>query len=109
MFDRLFALAFDFATQNLLQIKRRRLRSASRSDQAGQVGLEPTTPGFGDRCSAKLSYWPLWGIEALTLFRDEADVFGIADSIFLAQVVQDHFDGFFPSCNSSPDMMYIPV
>ena len=27
--------------------------------QAGQAGIEPTTPGFGDRCSAKLSYWPI--------------------------------------------------
>ena len=27
-------------------------------DQAGQAGIEPATPGFGDRCSAKLSYWP---------------------------------------------------
>ena len=25
---------------------------------AGQEGLEPPTTGFGDRCSAKLSYWP---------------------------------------------------
>ena len=25
---------------------------------AGQEGIEPPTPGFGDRCSAKLSYWP---------------------------------------------------
>ncbi len=25
---------------------------------AGQEGLEPPTCGFGDRCSAKLSYWP---------------------------------------------------
>jgi hypothetical protein len=28
--------------------------------QAGQAGIEPTTPAFGERCSAKLSYWPLW-------------------------------------------------
>jgi hypothetical protein len=27
--------------------------------QAGQVGIEPTTPAFGERCSAKLSYWPM--------------------------------------------------
>ena len=27
--------------------------------EAGQAGIEPTTPGFGDRCSAKLSYWPV--------------------------------------------------
>jgi hypothetical protein len=26
---------------------------------AGQEGLEPPTAGFGDRCSAKLSYCPL--------------------------------------------------
>ena len=26
---------------------------------AGQEGLEPPTLGFGDRCSAELSYWPL--------------------------------------------------
>ena len=25
---------------------------------AGAAGLEPTTPGFGDQCSAKLSYAP---------------------------------------------------
>src|SRR6185436_1479820 len=25
---------------------------------AGAIGLEPTTAGFGDRCSAKLSYTP---------------------------------------------------
>jgi hypothetical protein len=29
--------------------------------EAGQAGIEPTTPGFGDRCSAKLSYWPAVG------------------------------------------------
>jgi hypothetical protein len=29
--------------------------------QAGQVGIEPTTPAFGERCSAKLSYWPVLG------------------------------------------------
>jgi hypothetical protein len=45
----------------------------------------------------------LWGTMALTLFRDVAGVFGIADSTSLAQVVQDHFGGFFPSCNFSPD------
>ena len=27
---------------------------------AGQEGIEPPTPGFGDRCSAKLSYWPIY-------------------------------------------------
>jgi hypothetical protein len=27
--------------------------------QAGQAGIEPTTPAFGERCSAKLSYWPV--------------------------------------------------
>ena len=26
---------------------------------AGQEGLEPPTSGFGDRCSTKLSYWPI--------------------------------------------------
>jgi hypothetical protein len=26
---------------------------------AGQVGIEPTTSCFGDRHSAKLSYWPV--------------------------------------------------
>ena len=26
--------------------------------EAGETGLEPATPGFGDRCSAKLSYSP---------------------------------------------------
>ncbi len=31
--------------------------------QAGEVGLEPTTYGFGDRCSAKLSYSPVCGGE----------------------------------------------
>jgi hypothetical protein len=25
---------------------------------AGAIGLEPTTPGFGDRCSTRLSYTP---------------------------------------------------
>ena len=25
---------------------------------AGQGGFEPTTPGFGDRCSTNWSYWP---------------------------------------------------
>jgi hypothetical protein len=29
------------------------------SRMAGQEGIEPPTTGFGDRCSAKLSYWPL--------------------------------------------------
>src|SRR3954452_24513433 len=28
---------------------------------AGAIGLEPTTAGFGDRCSAKLSYTPAAG------------------------------------------------
>ncbi len=28
------------------------------SSVAGQGGFEPTTPGFGDRCSANWSYWP---------------------------------------------------
>lgn len=26
---------------------------------AGAVGLEPTTPGFGDQCSSQLSYAPI--------------------------------------------------
>jgi hypothetical protein len=51
----------------------------------------------------------LWGGFALTLSRDEVDVFGNADRIYLAQVVQDHSGGFFPSCNFSPDNLYIPV
>ncbi len=25
---------------------------------AGQEGFEPPTPGFGDRCSNRSSYWP---------------------------------------------------
>ncbi len=27
---------------------------------AGQEGLEPPTTDFGDRCSTKLSYWPVY-------------------------------------------------
>jgi hypothetical protein len=34
--------------------------------QAGQAGIEPTTPGFGDRCSAKLSYWPISTFSGVT-------------------------------------------
>ena len=33
--------------------------------QAGQVGIEPTTPAFGERCSAKLSYWPVHVVKRL--------------------------------------------
>ena len=29
-------------------------------DMAGAVGLEPTTPGFGDQCSSQLSYAPIF-------------------------------------------------
>ncbi len=25
---------------------------------AGQEGFEPPSPGFGDRCSSRSSYWP---------------------------------------------------
>ena len=32
---------------------------ASMDNLAGAAGLEPTTYGFGDRCSAKLSYAPM--------------------------------------------------
>ena len=39
-----------------LQIKKP--RKSGVSYLAGQEGLEPPTLGFGDRCSAKLSYWP---------------------------------------------------
>ena len=47
-------------------LKRRLFQTASSrcyhsfSFQAGQAGIEPTTPAFGERCSAKLSYWPVW-------------------------------------------------
>ena len=37
----------------------RALRETVSSTQAGQAGIEPATYGFGDRCSAKLSYWPV--------------------------------------------------
>ena len=59
-----------FATRLLLRITRRLIVMASCLDQAGQVGLEPTTPGFGDRCSAKLSYWPrvLLGLPVQRMF-----------------------------------------
>jgi hypothetical protein len=36
--------------------------------QAGQAGLEPATPAFGERCSAKLSYWPVCISELLIIF-----------------------------------------
>jgi hypothetical protein len=31
---------------------------------AGVEGLEPPTPGFGDRCSSRLSYTPSWSLRA---------------------------------------------
>src|SRR5262249_47282578 len=39
----------------------RRLRYLASRDQsvAGVEGLEPPTPGFGDRCSSQLSYTPI--------------------------------------------------
>lgn len=33
-------------------VEERRLRAAARARATGQAGLEPATPGFGDRCSA---------------------------------------------------------
>lgn len=41
--------------------------------KAGQVGLEPTTPAFGERCSAKLSYWPKRGRGAGLSTRPQPD------------------------------------
>jgi hypothetical protein len=37
--------------------------------QAGQAGIEPATYGFGDRCSAKLSYWPVSVLLCLAMCR----------------------------------------
>ena len=33
---------------------------SAKSPMAGVEGLEPPTPGFGDRCSSRLSYTPSW-------------------------------------------------
>ena len=41
---------------------------------AGQEGLEPPTCGFGDRCSAKLSYWPLSRLAPYLPFGRRADI-----------------------------------
>jgi hypothetical protein len=35
--------------------------------KAGQAGLEPATPAFGERCSAKLSYWPVCNVKGATI------------------------------------------
>ena len=37
----------------------RLLMASHKRKMAGQVGLEPTTCGFGDRRSANWSYWPV--------------------------------------------------
>ena len=39
-------------------VRLRALLEARQRSSAGETGLEPPTPGFGDRCSAKLSYSP---------------------------------------------------
>ena len=48
-----FLRELDFATRRLHRT------TISSIDQAGEAGIEPATPGFGDRCSARLSYSPL--------------------------------------------------
>ena len=70
---------------------------------AGQVGIEPTTPAFGERCSAKLSYWPVYAVSyqfifdnlnSFTLPHDASYVLCIVDSTFSTPSVPGHFDGF---------------
>src|SRR3972149_12104933 len=46
-------------TRFLLPGRARVKRTRCRSALAGVEGLEPLTPGFGDRCSDQLSYTPL--------------------------------------------------
>ena len=41
--------------------RRRDCEPSAGGSVAGAIGLEPTTAGFGDRCSAKLSYTPAAG------------------------------------------------
>ena len=58
---------------------------------AGEAGIEPATYGFGDRCSAKLSYspaiddWPVVGSRTpqLPLFRLPMQLVGAAPGTVL--------------------------
>ena len=47
---------------SLFRSKTPPLIDGAENSLAGQVGIEPTTPAFGERCSAKLSYWPVYAV-----------------------------------------------
>ena len=96
-----------FATFFLLRIARRRPRAASCFGQTGQAGIEPTTPGFGDRCSAKLSYWPSPGNNTSTSSRDVGYAPDIAGNISSTPNGQDRFFCFSRLYNFFPGNRYI--
>jgi hypothetical protein len=48
------------------------------SSLAGVEGLEPPTPGFGDRCSSQLSYTPIQKSEVGNQNSDDSSTFGFA-------------------------------
>ena len=56
----------------------------SKTDLAGQGGFEPTTLGFGDRCSANWSYWPTYALFRLFVGRVLAVEFAILGKLHLA-------------------------
>ena len=61
---------------------------------AGVEGLEPPTPGFGDRCSSQLSYTPI------ACSRSTASPFSLAITIASAAVLLERVKGIEPSSSA---------
>ena len=124
---RLTAIAFSsfFATNDssgayhplhyrTVTVKTPPMKTALTRSQAGQAGIEPTTPAFGERCSAKLSYWPIFCVSvscasrqathclaldtdhSSTSSRDARCACGSANNISVVQAARDHCGGSFP-------------